>query len=251
MRRAQRVFPLLALGSTLLLANCALRERRASEPIPVRPDDPTHAAVFDDAARERGRRILVSLEARWLWLLDGNDTLLAAPVAVGKEEPFTFRGKTFRFETPRGRRQIRGKETDPRWTPPDWHYYEIAAEQGLTPVHLKRGQKVRLSDGTIVTVRGKEVGRIFRSGKFSPWTPGREMIFDDKIFIPPIGSPQRQVPDALGTHKLDLGDGYLIHGTPERDSIGQPVSHGCIRLSNEVIARLYPLVEVGAPVFIY
>lgn len=36
-----------------------------------------------------------------------------------------------------------------------------------------------------------------------------------------------------------------FHGTPNRDSIGQATSHGCVRLYNEHIRELYPLVNPG------
>lgn len=42
-----------------------------------------------------------------------------------------------------------------------------------------------------------------------------------------------------------------MHGTNNPASIGQAVSHGCIRLRNEDIAQLYHVVSVGTPVFIY
>ncbi|MBI4546229.1 MAG: L,D-transpeptidase [Gemmatimonadetes bacterium] len=50
-----------------------------------------------------------------------------------------------------------------------------------------------------------------------------------------------------------MGGGYLIHGTHEynEDSIGRPVSHGCVRISNAGLRRLYGLVRVGTPVYLY
>lgn len=45
------------------------------------------------------------------------------------------------------------------------------------------------------------------------------------------------------------GDGIIgIHGTNRPASIGQPVSLGCVRVPNEVAARLAELVELGTPV---
>jgi L,D-transpeptidase catalytic domain len=41
-----------------------------------------------------------------------------------------------------------------------------------------------------------------------------------------------------------------IHGTNEPFSIGKPVSHGCIRLPNRVILRLFAIVPLGTPVTI-
>jgi lipoprotein-anchoring transpeptidase ErfK/SrfK len=54
--------------------------------------------------------------------------------------------------------------------------------------------------------------------------------------------------DVLGTHRLNLGEGYALHGTNKPESIGQAVSHGCIRLRNEDILRLKRLMPIGTPV---
>ncbi len=39
-----------------------------------------------------------------------------------------------------------------------------------------------------------------------------------------------------------------IHGSPESCEMGVPGSHGCIRMRNEDVVRLFELVEVGTPV---
>jgi lipoprotein-anchoring transpeptidase ErfK/SrfK len=39
-----------------------------------------------------------------------------------------------------------------------------------------------------------------------------------------------------------------IHGTNQEDLIGQPVSHGCVRMRNEDIIKLFEMVTVGTPV---
>ncbi|HZA00040.1 MAG TPA: L,D-transpeptidase [Acidimicrobiales bacterium] len=47
------------------------------------------------------------------------------------------------------------------------------------------------------------------------------------------------------------GDGQVgIHGTNDPSSIGQAVSHGCVRVPNEVITQLSDLVPLGTPVVI-
>lgn len=43
---------------------------------------------------------------------------------------------------------------------------------------------------------------------------------------------------------------YGIHGTNNEGSIGQPASHGCIRMLNQDVIELYDMVEVGTPVII-
>ncbi len=39
-----------------------------------------------------------------------------------------------------------------------------------------------------------------------------------------------------------------FHGTPQRSSVGQAVSHGCVRLLDEHVRELFELVEMGTPV---
>jgi lipoprotein-anchoring transpeptidase ErfK/SrfK len=47
------------------------------------------------------------------------------------------------------------------------------------------------------------------------------------------------------------GDGQIgVHGTSDPSSIGQAVSHGCVRVPNDVIARLATSLPLGTPVVI-
>ncbi|HEX9564832.1 MAG TPA: L,D-transpeptidase, partial [Gemmatimonadaceae bacterium] len=66
-----------------------------------------------------------------------------------------------------------------------------------------------------------------------------------------VGTLNRMIQGELGRYALDLGDGYLIHGTPDPSSIGRAVTHGCIRLGDRDITWLYRHVPVGTPVYIY
>lgn len=53
----------------------------------------------------------------------------------------------------------------------------------------------------------------------------------------------------LGAYELRLGwPDYLIHGTNKPDGVGRNVSHGCLHLYPEDIARLYREVALGTPV---
>jgi lipoprotein-anchoring transpeptidase ErfK/SrfK len=55
----------------------------------------------------------------------------------------------------------------------------------------------------------------------------------------------------LGTSALFLGEGIALHGTSRPELLGQNVSHGCIRMTNEAARMLYHAVDVGTPVMIY
>ena len=47
------------------------------------------------------------------------------------------------------------------------------------------------------------------------------------------------------------GDGEVgIHGTNETSSVGHPVTHGCIRLYNRDITKLYSKIWIGTPVVV-
>lgn len=54
----------------------------------------------------------------------------------------------------------------------------------------------------------------------------------------------------LGTHWLDLGDSYGIHGTIDPLSIGKAESRGCVRLRNEDISEVYNFLTTGSEVVI-
>jgi hypothetical protein len=198
-------------------------------------------------------KILVSTEDRWLWLVAGRDTLMSVPVAIGMGKEFEFEGKRFWFETPRSQRRVVAKAEAPHWTVPEWHYMERAKALGFELFRLTKETRHLLDDDTFILTIGDNVGRLNQFGNFWAFPPGMEIIFDGKVFVPPMGTLQRAVPDALGPYKLDTGDGYLIHGTNifNEESIGDAVSHGCVRMSNEDLEKLYPMVPVGTRVFIF
>lgn len=213
---------------------------------PLRPHAPT------PPRHNGGPIVLVSIEQRYLWYMVGNAVVFEAPVAVGVEDPFVYNGKKFTFETPRGMHKVLRKKQNPIWVVPEWHYMEKAAQRDLKLVRLQPGQRYTLGDGSTIVVRDGQVGRINQFGNFAAFLPGMEIIFDDTIFMPPMGTAQREVEGVLGPYALDMGDGYMIHGTHEynEDSIGTAASHGCVRMYNIDIERLYDLVAIGTPVYI-
>ncbi|HEU4643204.1 MAG TPA: L,D-transpeptidase [Gemmatimonadaceae bacterium] len=199
--------------------------------------------------------IVVSIEDRRLWYKKGDETLYTTQVAVGSGKTLVKHDgrDEYKFDTPRGRLVVQSKEADPVWVPPDWHYLEIARKKGLGLVKLTRGQSIPTPDGAVVTVVGNDVVKKFPDGKVVPYeaSEGHEIVVGGNLIVPPYGTNQRKYDGVLGTHRLNLGDGYALHGTDEPTSIGKAVSHGCVRLRNEDIDYLYSIVPVGTPVFIY
>ena len=69
--------------------------------------------------------------------------------------------------------------------------------------------------------------------------------------VPPPEDPSRYVEGELGAYVLNLGDGYLIHGTKNEELLGRPASHGCVRVGAADLERLYKTVPNGTRVYIF
>jgi hypothetical protein len=199
--------------------------------------------------------LVVSIEERRLWYKQGEETIFTTRVATGSGKTLVKDGgrDEWKFETPRGKLVVQGKEIDPVWVPPDWHFIEYAKKRGLGVKQLKRGEQLPTPDGGSITVDGNDVVKQYADGRTYPLESGegREIVAAGNVVIPPFGTNQRKFRGVLGSHRILLGDGYALHGTDKPQSIGQAVSHGCVRLRNEDIAYLYSIVPVGTPVFIY
>lgn len=56
--------------------------------------------------------------------------------------------------------------------------------------------------------------------------------------------------DPIKARWMGIFEGAGIHGTEETESLGTAGSHGCIRMAIPDVIELYPLVEVGTPIYI-
>jgi lipoprotein-anchoring transpeptidase ErfK/SrfK len=201
--------------------------------------------------RARGLRIAVSLETRELAVLDGADTLLVAPVAIGMDTVLRYGARTWTFDTPRGKRVVRRKDENPVWVPPEWHYAEVANRKGFKLAHLPEGRAgVALGGGRRLVVRNGLAG-VVEGGAFTALPTDEEIVFGKTLYIPPTGTKNRRIEGELGRFRLDLGDGYQLHGTPHEDTIGDAATHGCIRLYDEDVEWLFQHVPLGTPVYIF
>jgi lipoprotein-anchoring transpeptidase ErfK/SrfK len=86
--------------------------------------------------------------------------------------------------------------------------------------------------------------RITRKAEWPGWTPPAQM----RKRVPDLPAYMEGGPNnPLGARALYIGSTlYRVHGTSEPWSIGQAVSSGCIRLTNDDITDLYERVQVGA-----
>ena len=185
--------------------------------------------------------ITVSTTENKVYARRDGQLVFEAICSTGSNSTLVTTGGTKVFRTPIGRFRVRSKEENPKWVPPDWHYVEEAQKNRLGLVHLQRGQNI----GGL-TVSGTEV---LDNG--SPLPEGSLIVRGGAVVIPPVGTRPRQFPDVLGTHRLNLGDGYALHGTQAVSQLGRNVSHGCVRLHNDDIAQLFAMANVGDEVIIY
>jgi lipoprotein-anchoring transpeptidase ErfK/SrfK len=96
--------------------------------------------------------------------------------------------------------------------------------------------------------RWSGVQHITKKAEWPDWTPPAEMIARQP-YLPRFmaGGPT----NPLGARAMYLGGTvYRIHGTNAPSTIGQRVSSGCIRLTNEDVADLYSRVTVGTKVVV-
>lgn len=148
--------------------------------------------------RPKGPYLVVSTTDNTFRLMAGTDTLRQGICSTGSYTQLeSAEGRTWLFQTPRGRFRVLDRRVNPVWSKPDWAFIEA----GLP--------------------------------------------------VPPAGDPSRYERGVLGKYALSLGDGYLVHGTPYQRLLGQPVTHGCVRLGDLDLQAVYTAMHAGAPVFIY
>lgn len=201
--------------------------------------DSSYKAIED--AHDTNLVITVSTAENRVYARRNGQLVFEAVASTGKNTSLNIGGQTKVFRTPIGRFKIISKETDPKWVPPDWHYIEEAQSSGLRTVRLQYGECI-----ADLCARGRNV---YSNGY--PIEGGQLLVRGGAVVIPPVGTAARQFPDVLGTHRLNLGDGYALHGTQQVKQLGRNVSHGCVRLKNEDIAQLYQMASVGDEVIIY
>jgi len=83
------------------------------------------------------------------------------------------------------------------------------------------------------------------------WTKPDWSYIEDGLPIPSAHDPSRYETGTLGKYKLEIGDGFMIHGTLYKRLMGKSVTHGCIRLLDDDLEAVYKAMEKGSKVYIY
>jgi hypothetical protein len=116
---------------------------------------------------------------------------------------------------------------------------------------------VDLSERRVTLYRGERPVLVTIAAIGSPSTPtptGRYYVNQKLVAPDPLGPFG---PAALGISAFSpvlqgwmQGGPIAIHGTNQAELLGSAVSHGCIRVANTVVERLWKLVPTGTPVVI-
>ena len=154
------------------------------------------------------KRIHVDIATQRLKLVDGNALLMDVAVSTAAN------GAGERMDsgcTPRGSHVVRAK---------------IGAGEPLNAVFVGR----------------RPTGEIFSPG-LRVQEPDRDWILTRILWLSGT-EPGR---NRLGP--VDTMRRYIyIHGTPDDVAMGAPGSHGCVRMRNDEVIRLFDAVAVGTPV---
>lgn len=133
-------------------------------------------------------------------------------------------------------------------------------------VYLRRGEKIEAemlaSCGSGNTLEDPNGGRrwVFDTprGQFTiqskltnPLWMKPDWAFIEEGQAIPADPAERAEPGMMGDYALGLGQGYFIHGTLYTRLLGRNVSHGCVRLGDSDLERLYRNLPIGTRVLIF
>ena len=119
-------------------------------------------------------------------------------------------------------------------------------------VRLARVIVVSIPDRKLAVVENGAVRATFHIavGAMESPSPAGEFQIINRISNPTYYHPGTVIPSGknnpIGTRWVGLSKkGYGIHGTNAPGSVGRAASHGCIRLRNRDMERLFTMVRVG------
>jgi lipoprotein-anchoring transpeptidase ErfK/SrfK len=114
---------------------------------------------------------------------------------------------------------------------------------------LPRGQALRYGIGVGRDgFRWGGVHRISAKKEWPSWTPPSQMLARRPDLPRHMAGG---IDNPLGARAMYLGSTlYRIHGSNEPETIGQAVSSGCFRMTNEDVQDLYERVSVGTKVVV-
>ena len=160
-----------------------------------------------------------------------------------------------------------GVHLSPRCAP-DWYRVQLAVVPNGTVgwVRAWAVRTYRVRSRIVVDLSERSL-RLYRSGTLELQTPvavgasatptphGRYFV-NERYELPDARGPFGPAALGISAHSdvlqhVWVEDGPIgIHGTNEPWSIGRAASHGCIRVANSVMRRLFRLAPAGTPIVV-
>lgn len=135
----------------------------------------------------------------------------------------------------------------------DNRFYLYNGKELIREGRCSTGKDTRLIDGKkewlFKTPRG--VHKVKGKQKNPVWAKPNWAFIEEGRPIPPAGDESRFDSSTLGDYKLDIGDGYMVHGTIWKRMMGLKVTHGCVRLLDDDLEAVYNTLPIGSKVIIY
>jgi hypothetical protein len=161
--------------------------------------------------REESQRLIrISLPDQQLELLEGNRMVATYPVSTARNGPGERRGSEC---TPRG-----------------WHRIRIKIGAGL-PLNT-------------VFVGRRPTGEIY-DPELAALYPDRDWILTRILWLTGLEPGYNRGGDCDTLRRF-----IYIHGCPDTAPMGEPLSHGCIRMRNRDLLELFERVKAGDQAFI-
>jgi L,D-transpeptidase YbiS len=114
--------------------------------------------------------------------------------------------------------------------------FGLGSEAGSfrTPLgRLRIGEKIGAGAGAGVVFRGRVATAENSEGRI-----GEDLVLTRILWL-----------EGAEDHNANTRERYIyIHGTNHEDAVGQPASHGCVRMKNADVIELFDLVAEGAEV---
>ena len=128
-----------------------------------------------------------------------------------------------------------GEASGSECTPRGWHVVRARIGAGLPQAAVLRARR---HTGEIWT---PELHMAF---------PGRDWILSRVLWLSGAEPGFNRGRRADGVLVDSMRRYIYLHGTPDCEPMGEPLSHGCVRMRNSDIVRLFDAVPAGLPVLI-
>ena len=155
-------------------------------------------------------KLVISVSQQMAYLLDDLEILLECAVSTALKGVGCEKGSN---QTPLGKHIVRAK---------------IGQDEPLNTVFIRR----------------RPTGEIYTPDLGNAY-PNRDWILTRILWL----SGTEKGKNRLGN--VDTMQRYIyIHGTPDTEPMGLALSHGCIRMRNSDLVKLFDLIAIGTPVVI-